>query len=256
MLRSRIIPSILIHKKGLYKTVNFKSPKYIGDPINAVRIFNEKEVDELIIFDIDSTVNELNPNFDLISKLASECRMPICYGGGIKTLYDIEKIISLGVEKVSISSAAINNINLIQEASKRVGSQSIVVTLDVKKIGFINKTYKIFTHNGKIYCDLVLEDFCKKVENLGAGEIIINSIDNDGIMKGYDYELIDRVRQSVNLPISALGGAGNIQDIIKLIERYGLIGASAGSMFVFKGKYKAVLIQYPKIHNSNISFNV
>ena len=251
MLRSRIIPSLLIHNKGLYKTINFSNPKYIGDPINTVKIFNEKEVDELILFDIDATVKGEKPDFKLIAQLAAECRMPICYGGGVKTLSEIEEIISLGVEKVSLSSSALKNPQLIKEASKRVGSQSIVVTLDVLKTGLIKKDYRIYIKNGKIRIDTKLVDFCKEVEQLGAGEIIINSINNDGVMKGYDFELVDIVRNSINLPISVLGGAGKAQDIKDLISRYKIIGASAGSFFIYKGKYKAVLIQYPNFWKSD-----
>ena len=244
MLQPRIIPVLLIHKKALYKTIKFKSPKYIGDPINAVRIFNEKEVDELVVIDIDATVNGNQPDYNLISNLASECQMPICYAGGVKTKEQISNIVSLGIEKVAISSAAVENIELIQESSAEVGSQSIVVILDVKKKKFTNN-YEIFTHNGKKGTGLEPVKFASILKNYGVGEIIINSIDKDGTLEGYELDLISRIYDAVNLPISCLGGAGSLDDIKKLFQRFKIIGACAGSLFVLKGKYRAVLIQYP-----------
>lgn len=244
MLRPRIIPCLLICNGGLVKTVRFSEPKYVGDPINAVRIFNEKEVDELIIADIDATSVGREPNYALIANLAAECRMPLCYAGGVKTPEQVERIISLGVEKVAISSAAIHTPELITESSKRVGNQSIVVVMDVKRTGLLRR-YEIFTHNGSRTTGLNPVEFAYKAESLGAGEILVNSIDHDGVMKGYDLPLIEQVRQAVSLPMSVLGGAGSLADIQDLISRYGMIGAAAGSLFVFKGKYRAVLIQYP-----------
>lgn len=245
MLRPRIIPCLLVHKGGLVKTVQFAEPKYVGDPLNAVRIFNEKVVDELIVVDIDATVVDREPDYKLIANLASECRMPLCYGGGVKTPEQVERIISLGVEKVAISSAALLSPELITESARRVGSQSIVVVLDVKKTGFINKRYELFTHNGKSATGIHPAEFARQAEALGAGEILINSIDQDGTMKGYDMALIDQVRAAVSLPMTVLGGAGSHADMTALIGQHGIIGAAAGSLFVFKGKYRAVLIQYP-----------
>lgn len=244
MLSPRIIPCLLVHNRGLVKTIRFTEPKYVGDPINAVRIFNEKEVDELIVADIDATTLESEPNYSLIANLAAECRMPLCYSGGVKTPEQVEHIISLGVEKVAISSGAIQSPELIAESARRVGNQSIVVVLDVKKAGMLRR-YELFTHNGTRATGLTPVEFAKKAEALGAGEILVNSIDQDGVMKGYDLVLIEQVREAVNLPLSALGGAGSLADIEGLIRRHGIIGAAAGSLFVFKGKYRAVLIQYP-----------
>lgn len=244
MLRPRIIPCLLLRSNGLVKTVRFSDPKYVGDPLNAVRIFNEKEVDELIVIDIDATVVGREPNYSLIANLAAECRMPLSYVGGVKTPQQVERIISLGVEKVGFSSAAISDPSLISESAHRVGSQSVVVVLDAKRTGLLRR-YELFTHNGTRATRLDPVEFARKVEDLGAGEVLINSIDHDGVMKGYDYELIDKIRGCVSLPLSALGGAGNMFDIQGLIERHGIIGAAAGSVFVFKGKYRAVLIQYP-----------
>ena len=244
MLRPRIIPCLLIKDGGLVKTVGFDNPKYLGDPINAVKIFNEKQVDELIILDIDATVKNQEPDMEMISNLASECRMPICYGGGIKNVKQIRQIIALGVEKISISSAAIQNPDIVSEASEYVGNQSIVLTLDVKKV---NDEYQVFTHNGSKMTGLDLIEIIRKYQNLGVGEIVINSISHDGTMNGYDFVLIDYIKDGVNIPLTILGGAGSHDDIGMLISKYGLIGASAGSLFVFKGAYKAVLINYPNL---------
>ena len=244
MLRPRIIPTLLVHNKGLVKTVKFKDSKYVGDPLNAVKIFNEKEVDEIIVLDIDATTEGRGPNFDLIRNLASECRMPFCYGGGVSSVSDAQKIISLGAEKVAISSQAILNPNVIKEISEAVGVQSVVVVLDVKKVGLFNK-YEVFIKNGKIATKKDPVELAINLEKLGAGEIVINSIDNDGMMNGYDNVIIKKIRDAISLPITALGGAGSIDHIKDLIANHGVIGAAAGSVFVFKGKYKAVLINYP-----------
>jgi len=244
MLRPRIIPCLLIRNNGLVKTIGFSDAKYVGDPINAVRIFNEKEVDELIVADIDATTQNRQPNYKLIANLAAECRMPLCYAGGVKTPEQVERIIGLGVEKVAISSAAIESIDLISESARRVGRQSVVVVMDVKKVGQI-KNYELFTRNGTYATGINPVEFAKKAEEMGAGEILINSIDCDGKMNGYDSPLIELVRNAVNLPLSALGGCGSLNDMKNLIHQFGIIGAAAGSFFVFKGKYRAVLIQYP-----------
>ncbi|THB73269.1 MAG: imidazole glycerol phosphate synthase subunit HisF [Gammaproteobacteria bacterium] len=244
MLRPRIIPCLLIHNKGLVKTVKFGNPKYVGDPINAVRIFNEKEVDELIVLDIDATVEGREPDYTLIRNLASECRMPLCYGGGVTSVEQIERIVSLGVEKVAVSSAVIANPKLVSDAAKRVGSQSVVVVLDVKKTGILRR-FEVFTHNAKKKTGLNPVDFAHHLEQLGAGEIVINSIEFDGEMKGYDNDLIEKIRNVITLPLTTLGGAGSLKDIEKVIQKFGIIGAAAGSLFVFKGKYRAVLINYP-----------
>ena len=245
MLRPRIIPCLLVQNGGLVKTVRFSEPKYVGDPINAVRIFNDKEVDELIIADIDATVLGREPNYAMISKLAAECRMPLSYAGGVKTPEQVERIISLGVEKVAISSAAIQSPELIAQSACRVGNQSIVVVLDVKKKTGLSQCYELYTHNGKRATGINPVEFARTAESLGAGEILVNSINQDGTMNGYDMTLIDQVREVVGVPLSVLGGAGSLADIGELIVRYGIIGAAAGSLFVFKGKFRAVLIQYP-----------
>jgi cyclase len=243
MLRPRIIPCLLIKDGGLVKSVQFKNYKYIGDPINAVKIFNEKEVDEIIILDIDASVYNREPNYKLIEALAAESRMPLCYGGGVKTVEQAQKIFALGVEKVSISSEAVSNPNLITEICNRVGSQSIVVVLDIKKNSL--GEYEIWTNNAtkNTFKDPVV--FSKEVQRLGAGEVVVNSIDEDGMMKGYDLELIEKICNAISLPITVLGGAGSLKDIEKLISKYKVIGVAAGSLFVYKGIFKAVLINYP-----------
>ena len=244
MLYPRIIPCLLVKDKGLVKTVNFRNPKYVGDPINAVRIFNEKEVDELIVLDIDATLDKRGPDYHMVENLAAECRMPLCYGGGVTTSDQVQRIIQLGVEKVAISSAAIENPNLVTEAAECMGNQSVVVVLDVKKSSTCGK-YEVWTHNGSKNTGKCPSEFAKQMERLGAGEIVINSIDNDGLMKGYDLALVEKIRESIHVPFTVLGGAGSLHDIGRLIHKFGAIGAAAGSLFVFKGVYKAVLINYP-----------
>ena len=243
MLKPRIIPTLLIHNKGLYKSVKFTDYKYVGDPLNAVKIFNEKKADEIMVLDIDASVKNLAPNFKLIENLALECRMPLCYGGGIKTVDHAKEIFSLGVEKIAISSAAIENPSLIADISKIVGSQSVVVVIDVKKKFFGG--LEIFINNAKKSTGIDPVNFIKKIQQLGAGEIVINSIDDDGMMHGYNFNLIEKLINHIRIPLTVLGGAGNLNDIGDAINKFGTIGISAGSLFVFKGKYKAVLINYP-----------
>jgi cyclase len=254
MLRPRIIPSLLIQDNGLVKTVNFKNPKYVGDPINAVRIFNEKEVDELAIFDIDATVKGNEPNYNLIERLASQSMMPLCYGGGVKTVEQAQRIFSLGIEKIALSSSVLQNPNLITAISERVGSQSVIVVLDVKKK--LLGGYEVFTHNGKKATSINPIKFAAEAQRLGAGEIVINSIDKDGVMNGYDFDLIAKVREKITLPMTVLGGAGSLNDIEKVIATHGVIGVAAGSLFVFKGPYKAVLINYPNQLKKNKIFKI
>lgn len=244
MLRPRIIPSLLVHKGGLVKTIGFKQPKYVGDPINAVKIFNEKETDELAVFDIDATVNGAEPDFQMIANLAMECRMPLCYGGGVKTVEQAKRIVGLGVEKVAISAAAIASPDLIGAAARDIGGQSVVVVVDARKDSRTGES-QAWTHNGTRPTGRSVIDVAKQAEDLGAGEIVINSIDNDGAMKGYDLALAVEVRKAVNLPVTFLGGAGSLAHMQALVAACGVVGVAAGSFFVFKGPYKAVLISYP-----------
>jgi len=246
MLRPRIIPCLLIDRGGLVKTQFFKNPKYVGDPINAVKIFNEKEADELIVLDISATKNSQSPNYNLIEKLAAECRMPLCYGGGVSSINQVSRLIDMGVEKVAVSSAAITQPTLINEMVKAVGSQSVVVVLDIfKKKSLFSTNYQLCSHNCKKFYNTDPFLFLKKCQMAGAGEILINSVNDDGLMKGYDLNLVSKVKSLAKIPITFLGGVGSLHHIEKLINYFGVVGAAAGSLFVFKGKYRAVLINYP-----------
>ena len=249
MLRSRIIPCLLVHDKGLVKTLKFsvEDGKYVGDPINAVKIFNEKHVDEIMVIDIDATVAGREPDYEMIKNVATECRMPLCYGGGVTTVEQVRKIIKLGAEKVAVSATALANPELLRQMSAAVGAQSVVLVLDIakKKSFFGGSHYEIFTHNGKKKTGKKLYDFLKEIADIPYGELVINNIDLDGVMTGYDLEMCDKVRELTEVPLTFLGGAGSYDDLKALVDRFGVIGAAAGSIFVFKGKYKAVLIQYP-----------
>lgn len=244
MIFNRIIPSLLLHQGGLVKTIKFKKPNYIGDPINAVKIFNDKEVDELMFLDIDATVERREPNYTLIEEIASECFIPLCYGGGVKSIEQMKRIFAIGVEKISLSSIAIDNPNLIKEASELFGSQSIVVMLDIKKPFW--GANSIYTHRGKKNRRLNPVAFAKQMEALGVGELVINSIDNDGLMQGYDMRLLLDIKKAVNIPVIGLGGAGSLEDMRSIIKDIGLSAAAAGSLFVYQGALNAVLINYPE----------
>ena len=246
-LLNRIIPVLLIHNGGLYKTRLFSAPKYVGDPINAVKIFNQKQVDELFLIDIDATVSSLEPNYSLIEKLASECRMPLCYGGGIKRVDQFERLIGLGVEKVSISSASIDDPSLISSASQLVGSQSVVVVVDVRPSRLFPKRYIISTHNNRIRCSIDLIQYLSSLQSSGVGEIVLNSVDRDGTKSGYDLDLLNLVYPLVTVPLTIMGGASSFHEIHSLSSKYSSLGFAAGSICVFHGKYNAVLIQYPLV---------
>ncbi len=245
MLKSRVIPCLLISNGGLVKTTKFSDPKYVGDPINAVRIFNEKKVDELILLDISSGEAGYEIDFELLRTIAAQARMPLCYGGGVKSISDAMKLVSIGFEKVSFSSAAIKRPELLKEASIAIGSQSVILTVDVKKRRFSNQ-YDIYTHNGSLKADISLRGLVKTAQEYGVGELVVNCIDRDGTMTGYDLELAKMVRSLFYSPLTILGGARSSTDVCDLESSIGICGAAAGSMFVFKGKYRAVLISYCK----------
>ncbi len=255
MLNSRLIPTLLISEGDLYKTINFGSPKYVGDPLNTVRIFNEKEVDELIVLDISATKNNVEPDWDLIEHIARECRMPLCYGGGLNSIERIEKLISLGVEKAAIGYAAFESPQIIKNAIKSVGRQSIVGIVDVKKTG-INRKYKTMVLNGTLKTNMNPLEYAKYLENIGVGEILLQNIDLDGKMKGFDINLIDVIYRNIDVPLTVLGGAGSLGDIRKLIKKFKLIGVAAGSLFIFKGKHRAVLVNYPDSNQKSKVLNV
>lgn len=239
----RVIPVLLLKNYGLYKSVKFKDYKYVGDPINAIKIFNEKEVDELVFLDIQATLKKQAPDYQMLADIASECFMPLCYGGGIKSIQEIERILYTGVEKVAINSAAFENPALIQEAVKNFGSSTIVVSIDIKKT--LLSGPKVFTKSGKFNTKRNPIDFAKEMEALGAGELLVNSIDADGTMVGYDLKLIEGITKSVSIPVIACGGAGSINHMHEVVNQANASAVAAGSFFVFQGKHRAVLITYP-----------
>ena len=241
-MRIRVIPSLLIHKGGLVKSVQFKNYKYVGDPINAVKIFNEKEVDEIALIDIDATRENRPPNFQAISEIASEAFMPMAYGGGITKLEEVKKILLSGYEKVIINKALHTNLGLVTQAANLVGSQSVVASIDFKKTTFGG--YKVFIDNGTKKTNFTPKEFAKIVENAGAGEILLNFIDNDGTYKGYEIEIIESVSHNISIPIISIGGASNINDFVKA-KKAGASAVAAGSMFIFQRPHQAVLISYP-----------
>jgi imidazole glycerol-phosphate synthase subunit HisF len=252
-IRPRIIPCLLLSGKGLVKTVKFEDPVYLGDPINIVRIFNDKEVDELILLDILATPENRKPQFDYLHQVVSECFMPVCYGGGVNNLEDMRTLFKLGIEKISLNSYAVENRSFICAAANEFGSQSIVVSIDVKKDLF--GKYEVYTMGGRKRTHLSPVDFACQMEQMGAGEIMINSIDRDGTMQGYDLELVQTITDAVHVPVIACGGAGKIEDLADVILNGDAAAAAAGSLFVFQGKHRAVLISYPTSQNVDLFLN-
>jgi cyclase len=246
MLKHRVIPALLLTKKGLVKTQRFANPKYIGDAINAIRIFNEKEVDELIVLDIEASKNNQQPNYKLIEDFASECFMPLCYGGGIRTVDQAEKIFALGVEKICLQTSILLDINLISELAKKFGSQSIVISLDIKK-NWLGKR-KLYLASSKKFLEGSWQDWIIKVTKAGAGELLVNSVDNDGMMAGMDIDLIHEASKLIPIPMIAMGGVSSLYDIKDAISN-GANAVAVGSFFVFHGLHRAVLITYPKYHD-------
>ena len=243
MMRPRVIPCLLLQDRGLVKTVKFKNPKYLGDPINIVRIFNDKEVDELVFLDIQATKENRSPAFDLLKNITSECFMPLGYGGGIRSMDDVRQLLSIGIEKIILNTSAVENPALIRSVADYAGSQSVVISMDVKK-NRLGK-YEVYTRCGKKGTGLDPVRHAVEVERMGAGEILINSIDRDGMMEGYDLELIRQVSEAVGIPVVACGGAGTIRHLRDAIKLGGASAAAAGSMFVFQGPLRGVLISYP-----------
>ncbi|OGB20899.1 MAG: imidazole glycerol phosphate synthase subunit HisF [Burkholderiales bacterium RIFCSPLOWO2_02_FULL_57_36] len=243
MLRIRVIPCLLLKGQGLVKTVKYKDPKYVGDPINAIKIFNDKEVDELMLLDITASVEGRGPSFEIIKDVASECFMPLAYGGGIRNLDDIRRILATGVEKVVLNTAAIGNPELIQRAAQEFGSQAIVVSIDVKKRLFGG--YEVMSARGSRKTGFDPVSFAKRVVELGAGELLVSAIDRDGMQQGYDLELVEQVTSAVNVPVISSGGAASVDDFIQVCAKSGAAAVAAGSMFVFTGPHRAVLITYP-----------
>jgi imidazole glycerol-phosphate synthase subunit HisF len=243
MLRTRVMPCLLLQDESLVKTVKFKKPDYIGDPVNAVRIYNELEVDELIFLDIRATAEDRRPPFQLISEIAGECFMPFTYGGGIRRLEDVKTLFNLGVEKVAVNSYALERPEFIRELAGLYGNQSIVVSMDVKKTLF--GKYDVYVCGGQRSAKQDPIQYAKKMEAMGAGEILLTSIDRDGTMEGYDIELIRQVSSAVHVPVIACGGACTSRDFGKAVKEGGASAVAAGSMVVYQGKNRAVLINFP-----------
>lgn len=243
MLKCRIIPSLLLRGQGLVKTVRFKDPVYVGDPVNAVKIFNDRGADELALLDITATPEGRGPDFDAIGAIASEAFMPMGYGGGIRSIADIRTLFRLGFEKAIINSAAFTSPDLVAQAARTFGNQSIVVSIDAKKNWF--GTYEVYSCGGrkKMHEDPVT--CARRMEALGAGEILLNAIDRDGTRQGGNIELIRSVTGSVSIPVIACGGMGSLADVADAVHQGGASGVAAGSLFVFYGRHKAVLINYP-----------
>ncbi len=242
MRRVRVIPVLLLHNRQLVKTTQFKNPKYIGDGINALKIFNEKGADEVVVLDIDA-FNRKEPDFEFIGKLVSECFMPLAYGGGIHTMDQAQRLFALGIEKVVIGACAISQPSLITNLANQYGSQSVVVSIDIKKDWL--KRNRAFTENGKKNTGLDPLTYAKQLKELGAGELIVQSIDREGTGKGYDVTILQEISSAISIPVVALGGANSTNDFLKAIVEGGASAVAAGSMFVFKGPHKAVLISYP-----------
>jgi len=243
MLRVRVMPCLLLRQSKLVKTVRFRDPHYIGDPINAVKIYNDKEVDELIFLDITATVDKKAPPFKTISEIATECFMPYTYGGGIHSLEDMRRIFNLGVEKIAINSHAVESPDFIRQAAKEFGNQSVVASIDVKKK--LMGKYEVFTKSGTNPTGLGPVEHAKMMEEMGAGEILLTSIDRDGTWEGYDLDLIKAVAEAVNVPLIVCGGAGSIEDFRKAVDA-GASACAAGSMVVYQAKNRGVLINVPK----------
>lgn len=244
MYRNRVIPCLLLRGNGLVKTRRFKDPVYVGDPVNAVRIFSEKEADELVLLDIDASRTGAEPSYDLIAEIAGECFMPLAYGGGVRTLDQIRRLIRSGVEKVVINSAALESTSVITDGAREFGSQAMVGAVDVKRA--LLGGYRVVGKSATVEAGVSLEDHVRRLADAGIGELFLNSVDRDGQMAGYDLDLIRRVVARVHVPVVASGGAGTVEHLIEAVRDAGASAVAAGSMFVFHGKHRAVLINYPR----------
>lgn len=243
MLRPRAIPCLLLRKGRLVKTVRFDRAQYVGDPINAVRIFNDMEVDEIVLLDIGATADGTGIPFDLIGETASECFMPMAYGGGLRSVEDVRRVLALGVEKAVVNSAAAANIELIRQIADAFGSQSVVASVDVRKKWLGG--YRPYCRSGREAINASLVGWIQSLESAGAGEILVTSIDRDGTMEGYDLDLVRLVTSSVRVPVIAAGGAGSVEDMVSVVTRGGASAAAVGSLAVYQGKNRAVLINFP-----------
>lgn len=252
MLATRLMPCLLMSNGALVKTIRFKDGPYVGDPVNAVRIFNQKEVDELILLDIHATTQNRGIDFDTLEKVVSECFMPICYGGGVRTLEDMRRLYALGIEKVSLGAAAFEVPDLVRQAAAEFGSQAVVVTLDVKK-GLLGG-YTVRTRGGS--CDMKISpsQAARTFEEQGAGELLLYAIDRDGTWSGFDLKLVESVSQVARVPVVAAGGAGSLEDIKAAVKQAGASAVAVGSMAVFQGKDLGVLIKFPSRKDQDAIF--
>jgi cyclase len=241
MLKHRVIPSLLIRNGGLVKTTQFANPRYVGDPLNAIRIFNEKEVDEILVLDIMASKEGREPDFAMIEEFSGECFMPLCYGGGISSMAHAERLFSLGVEKVSLQAATFSNLGLITEIAARFGSQAVVASIDIK-VNWCGQHQLYEAAKGTVHQDW--QEHLGRLVNAGAGEVLLTAVDRDGMMKGVDTRLIEAASRAVAVPVIASGGVGSLADI-KAAVQAGASAVAAGAFFVFQGKHRAVLITYP-----------
>lgn len=243
MLRTRVMPCLLLKAGRLVKTIKFKNPGYVGDPINAVRIYNDKEVDDLIVLDIGATVDGTPVQTDLLSRIAGECFMPLAYGGGLRSVEEARRVMKLGVEKVIFNTSAWERSEVLRDAAREFGAQAVVASIDVRRK--ILGRYEVCVANGSRGTGMDPVEYAKRMEQLGAGEILLNAIDRDGTMEGYDLELIRRVTAAVGVPVIAAGGAGSVEHFREAVTIGGADAVAAGAMFVFHGPHRAVLITYP-----------
>ncbi|WP_417291664.1 AglZ/HisF2 family acetamidino modification protein [Corallibacter sp.] len=243
MLQTRVIPCLLLKDDSLVKTINFKKPGYIGDPVNTARIFNELEVDELAVLDITATNNKRKPNFKILTELANECFMPLAYGGGIRSFEDAKKMFHIGIEKVIINTITFDKPEFITQLAAHFGNQAIVASIDVKKNMF--GKYQVFSNSGKIKQKVDIIDWAKKLEQLGAGEILLTAIHQEGTWNGFDIELIKSITDAVDIPVIANGGAANLKDIEQVVKKGNASAVSLGSMVVYQNKGMGVLVNFP-----------
>jgi cyclase len=251
MRRVRIIPVLLVDHGKLVKTTKFKNPNYIGDPVNAVKIFNNKEVDEIVLLDISATNEKRDPDYIKIEEICSEAFMPFAYGGGIDSIDQVDHLFKLGIEKVVLNSILATNLELVKQISNKYGAQSIIASIDVKKNVF--GKYTAYSNSGKIKISKPLKEYLKSILEAGVGEIMINSINRDGTFLGYDFELIELLSGLAEIPLIACGGAKSMEDFLNVIEN-GASAAAAGSLFVYRGEQRGILINYPK--QSDLQNNV
>lgn len=251
MLKHRVIPALLLRNGGLVKTLKFKAPKYVGDPINAIRIFNDKEVDELMVLDITASKERREPNYALIEEFAGECFMPLTYGGGVISVEQAARIFSLGVEKVCLQTAALANPKLVTQLAERFGSQSVVVSVDVKR-NWLGKPQVYGSAQGKALTESWLP-MAQRLVNAGAGEVLLNAVDRDGTLGGSDLELVREAGAVLSVPLIAVGGVASMSDIKALVDA-GASAVAAGAFFVFHGPHRAVLITYPRYHELEALF--